>query len=185
MGFYITMRSLIILLLVTQVYSKPQVKTAHFTDGRIIGGEEAPEHEFPWQISLRNLGSHICGGSIINEMQVITAAHCVAGALPILDTVIAGAHHRILEGGHQKRSIQSMEAHEDHNNPQFNNDVAIITVKEAFDFSDPNVQPIEIFTSVDAEIPADTCVILLDGALLQEQVCFYPMHFNGLNSPCT
>merc|ERR1712215_3739 len=154
--FYITMRSLIILLLVTLVYSKPQVKTAHFTDGRIIGGEEAPEHEFPWQISLRNLGSHICGGSIINEMQVITAAHCVAGGLPILDTVIAGAHHRILEGGHQKRSIQSMEAHEDHNNPQFNNDVAIITVKEAFDFSDPNVQPIEMGTSVDAEIPADT-----------------------------
>merc|ERR1712096_162184 len=29
------------------------------------------------------------------------------------------------------------------------------------------------------------CVILLDGALLQEQVCFYPMHFNGLASACT
>ena len=44
--------------------------------------------EFPWQISLRNLGSHICGGSIINENQVITAAHCVEGGLPILDSVI-------------------------------------------------------------------------------------------------
>ena len=43
--------------------------------------------EFPWQISLRNLGSHICGGSIINENQVITAAHCVEGASPALDTV--------------------------------------------------------------------------------------------------
>ena len=44
--------------------------------------------EFPWQISLRNLGSHICGGSIINENQVITAAHCVEGGAPILDSVI-------------------------------------------------------------------------------------------------
>ena len=43
--------------------------------------------EFPWQISLRNLGSHICGGSIINKNQVITAAHCVEGALPALDSV--------------------------------------------------------------------------------------------------
>merc|ERR1712215_465668 len=183
--FYITMRSLIILLLVTLVYSKPQVKTAHFTDGRIIGGEEAPEHEFPWQISLRNLGSHICGGSIINEMQVITAAHCVAGGLPILDTVIAGAHHRILEGGHQKRSIQSMEAHEDHNNPQFNNDVAIITLKEPFDFSDPNVQPIEMFTSVDAEIPADTLCNSTGWGLTSGAGLFLPNHFNGLASACT
>ena len=33
--------------------------------------------EFPWQISLKNLGRHICGGSIVNKNQVITAAHCV------------------------------------------------------------------------------------------------------------
>ena len=43
--------------------------------------------EFPWQISLRNLGSHICGGSIVNKNQVITAAHCVEGAAPIFDSV--------------------------------------------------------------------------------------------------
>ena len=49
-----------------------------------------------------------------------------------------------------------MEAHEDHNNPRFNNDVAIITVTEPFDFSDPNVQPIDMFMSDDAEIPART-----------------------------
>ena len=120
---------------------------------------------------MRNLGSHICGGSIINQNQVITAAHCVEGALPIMDTVssissvftiytfsqvIAGAHNRILEGGHQKRHIESMEAHADHNNPRFNNDVAIITVTEPFDFSDPNVQPIAMFMSDDSEIPANT-----------------------------
>eukprot|EP00091_Calanus_sinicus_P000700 TRINITY_DN10627_c0_g1_i1.p1 TRINITY_DN10627_c0_g1~~TRINITY_DN10627_c0_g1_i1.p1 ORF type:complete len:120 (-),score=21.94 TRINITY_DN10627_c0_g1_i1:16-375(-) len=112
---------------------------------KIIGGEEAPLHEFPWQISLRALGIHICGGSIINKNQVITAAHCVKGSFPLLDSVIAGAHHRILEAGHQKRNIASMEHHADFNNPQFNNDVALITVSEPFDFTDPNVQPIEMF----------------------------------------
>eukprot|EP00091_Calanus_sinicus_P018656 TRINITY_DN4335_c0_g1_i6.p1 TRINITY_DN4335_c0_g1~~TRINITY_DN4335_c0_g1_i6.p1 ORF type:complete len:154 (-),score=20.13 TRINITY_DN4335_c0_g1_i6:67-501(-) len=73
--------------------------------------------------------------------------------LPILDSVVAGAHHRILEGGHQKRSIASMEFNADWNNPAFNNDVALITVSEPFDFTDPNVQPIEMFKGSDAEIP--------------------------------
>ena len=40
--------------------------------------------EFPWQISMKDAGSHLCGGSIINENQVITAAHCVDGRSPDL-----------------------------------------------------------------------------------------------------
>merc|ERR1711915_608509 len=146
MGTVVTMNSLGLLLFVAALANaKPGGPVIGQPDGRIIGGEEAPPHEFPWQISLRNLGSHICGGSIINKNQVITAAHCVQGALPILDSVVAGAHHRILEAGHQKRSIEKMEFNENWNTPQFNNDVALITLKEPFDFSDPNVQPIEMF----------------------------------------
>ena len=62
-----------------------------------------------------------------------------------------------MEFGHQKRSVKSLEAHENHNEPtRFNNDVAIITVTEPFDFSDPNVQPIEWFKKDDPEIPGET-----------------------------
>ena len=49
-----------------------------------------------------------------------------------------------------------MEYHEDWNRPDFNNDIALITVTEPFDFTDPNVQPIEMFLSADAPIPANT-----------------------------
>ena len=62
-----------------------------------------------------------------------------------------------MEFGHQKRNVKSLEAHENHNEPtRFNNDVAIITVTEPFDFSDPNVQPIEWFKKDDPEIPGET-----------------------------
>ena len=52
-----------------------------------------------------------------------------------------------------------MEAHENHNEPtRFDNDVAIITVTEPFDFSDPKVQPIDWFKKEDGEIPGKNYV---------------------------
>ena len=45
--------------------------------GRIVGGVDATDAQFPHQISLRFLGSYICGGSIVSRNYVLTAAHCV------------------------------------------------------------------------------------------------------------
>ncbi|KAG8235391.1 hypothetical protein J437_LFUL009250, partial [Ladona fulva] len=42
----------------------------------IIGGEVVKGRQFPGQISLQVGGSHNCGGSIVNENYIVTAAHC-------------------------------------------------------------------------------------------------------------
>merc|ERR1711944_317730 len=103
---------LLVLVGLSLVAAKPQFgKDLRLGEGRIIGGEEAPKHEFPWQVSLKSLGSHICGGSIVNRMQVITAAHCCSGQLAFADQIVAGAHDRFLEEGHQDRAIASMDFH--------------------------------------------------------------------------
>ncbi|KAG8506408.1 Serine protease 27 [Galemys pyrenaicus] len=42
----------------------------------MVGGQDALEREWPWQASIQRNGSHICGGSLITERWVLTAAHC-------------------------------------------------------------------------------------------------------------
>ncbi|CAB0042965.1 unnamed protein product [Trichogramma brassicae] len=67
---------------------------------RIMGGQFAPSRRFLHQVSLQMIGKgcsfHQCGGSIIDSMHVITAAHCVTDKntyklnnVPI--TIVAGA----------------------------------------------------------------------------------------------
>ena len=42
---------------------------------KVIGGEDAYLGEFPWQVTVI-AGDSLCGGSIIDELHVLSAAHC-------------------------------------------------------------------------------------------------------------
>ena len=69
-----------------------------------MNGENASPHSWPWQISLRVNGRHICGGSLIKNDWVVTAAHCVdRNPSPSGYTVVVGksfivGHVRLLAG---------------------------------------------------------------------------------------
>lgn len=45
---------------------------------RIVGGHNADKGEWPWIAALFNGGRQFCGGSLIDNIHILTAAHCVA-----------------------------------------------------------------------------------------------------------
>ena len=44
---------------------------------RIWGGRNATKDAYPYQVSIQYKGIHDCGGSIISEEWILTAAHCL------------------------------------------------------------------------------------------------------------
>jgi len=44
-------------------------------DDKIVGGYECTPYTQPWTVSL-NIGYHFCGGSLVSQDWVVSAAHC-------------------------------------------------------------------------------------------------------------
>jgi V8-like Glu-specific endopeptidase len=62
----------------------------------IFHGAPTTATEIPWFASLTELGSPICGGSLIAPDRVVTAAHCVQGSRPgDFQVTIAGSARQV------------------------------------------------------------------------------------------
>ncbi|XP_078374806.1 chymotrypsinogen A-like isoform X2 [Oculina patagonica] len=95
---------------------------------RVVNGENAQQHSWPWQISLRVNGRHICGGSLIDNQWVVTAAHCVErNPRPSGYTVVVGAHRRTgTTAVQQTFRLRQLFKHESFNMRQLRNDIALL-----------------------------------------------------------
>lgn len=104
---------------------------------KITGGFYTIEDEFPYIVSLQNNGQHTCGGAIISDQHILTAAHCVYMAVyPYSNLVVVSGTKSLLEGG-QRHAISQVIVHPSFimsGQYSFPNDVAVIKVKNKLFF---------------------------------------------------
>lgn len=97
----------------------------------IVGGQTADPGEWPWQAFVR-AGPYMCGGSLIHEQWVVTAAHCVVSKqnvvfAPADITVTLGEHNRSkVEGTEQKIGVSRVIPHPTYKAPWNDNDIALL-----------------------------------------------------------
>ena len=104
---------------------------------QIVGGEDAEDGEFPWQVQLRSSDSGrslFCGGSVLNEEWVITAAHCCKGQLPRGVHVVAGGILRKEddEGEEQFSDVSEIVIHEEYSSQDQENDICLLHVRKCY-----------------------------------------------------
>ncbi|KAK9875214.1 hypothetical protein WA026_006004 [Henosepilachna vigintioctopunctata] len=110
-------------------------------DGRIVGGTVAYIREFPYQISLQYNKEHVCGGSVLNEYYILTAAHCVyRGQIENFD-VRAGSSYTT-EGG-VISPVCVIIRNGLYSNKTENNDIAIIKLCVKLPLGE-NIKPIPL-----------------------------------------
>ena len=136
---------------------------------RIVGGTPVAKNELPYQVSLQWMDPDwifYCGASVLNEMWILTAAHC---QVLLTDRAVAGEHRFSQDDGTEQvsylqytkrinkilflkqcilqiRSIGRVINHPRYDDYTLDNDIALVQLASALDLSSPAVAPVKLPT---------------------------------------
>ncbi|CAB3382305.1 Hypothetical predicted protein, partial [Cloeon dipterum] len=108
---------------------------------QIVGGSNAIVGQFPWQAFVQIDNAFRCGGSVILDFWILTAAHC------------AGSNYLIALGVVNLNSLTTRDVwysnfsikHEQYNQSTLSNDIALIKLTTSITFT-ANIRPIKLMS---------------------------------------
>lgn len=135
------LNSVIILSILHSTFASPLVKL----DGRIVGGNMIGISKTPYIVSIQNFYGHLCGGSLIADDWVLSAAHCFQGY---------GATFKVRAGsslwnlGGQLIDVTTVIKHSGYNTISQANDIALLKLSNKVKLSE-SVKIISLATKQD------------------------------------
>ena len=104
-------------------------------EGKIVGGAIAPANKWPTQVGLllasnsNNFSAQFCGGTLVHQRFIVTAAHCSDFVTPAQVHVLTGTQS-LLDGG-TRHAVRRVIVHPNWNPNTFNNDIAVWELQSA------------------------------------------------------
>lgn len=124
--------------------------------GKIVGGLPIGIEDASYQISLQTSNFHICGGSVISENFVLTAAHCTSGQSASRLTIRAGSN--LYRAGGVVVKVEQILQHEKFDYSTIDYDFSLLKLAEPLTFSD-SIKPIAL-PSQDEVVDDDSLCIV-------------------------
>ncbi|XP_040897057.1 granzyme G [Toxotes jaculatrix] len=125
--------------------------------GQIYGGHEVVPHSRPYMVLLEQHmedgSKKHCGGFLLNEDFVMTAAHCKAKSY----TVLLGVHNVHENHNIQRISVKEVFPNKDYNETELKNDIMLLKLSSKATFS-KNVSPIPLAGNDHGSLPK-SCIV--------------------------
>ncbi|XP_058975875.1 transmembrane protease serine 3-like [Musca domestica] len=110
---------------------------------RIVGGTQVRQNKYPWTAQLvkgRHYPRLFCGGSLINDRYVLTAAHCVHGNRDEITIRLLQLDRLSRDPGITRKVVRTI-VHPQYNPNTIVNDVALLKLESPVTFND-EIRPV-------------------------------------------
>ncbi|MFI6663064.1 serine protease [Streptomyces sp. NPDC050523] len=130
----------------------------------VVTGQDAPPGDFPYMVSVRG-SSHECGGVIISDQWVLTAAQCVDGRSASDLSVRAGTDEHAAGG--IDFTVTQVVKHPDYDSGSHDYDIGLIKISGEFALGIRNVDKVALPAS-DTQSATGTTATLIGWGATQE-----------------
>ncbi|XP_063298910.1 serine protease 56 [Pelobates fuscus] len=147
----------------------PPTRNSTEISGRIVGGSATSQGSWPWLLNIRLNGELMCGGVLLGDVWVLTAAHCFTGDINELHwTVVIGQYDLSKkDDGAKIFNVNRIVSHPKFNQKTFNNDLALLELTSAVtEFQ--RARPVCLPEISKDPIPGTNCFIAGWGSLYED-----------------